>query len=191
MKHELETFRRETLAIFDDIERLLIDLSDDDVNRKPSPTEWSAGECLDHLTITARAYRQTLDAHIERGGPLGSREYRPSWIWRKFVASLEPPVKRKFKAPAPFVPSTARRKEQIATDFMVSHQEILAVLPSIERLDTRRIRISSPFASWVRYPLGLVFYILPAHCRRHLWQAREALARTKPLDGKALGKSAI
>lgn len=171
MKNELELFQREMGEVFARTELLLAGLSDEQVATKPGPGAWSISECLDHLTITAKAYTPLIEFHLGKGTPESGNSYSPGWLGRKFVAYLEPPVKHGFKAPAPFVPAGARRLEEVKRDFMGAHQEILARLEALNRLDLGRIKIESPFAKWVTYPLGLVFYILPAHCRRHLWQA--------------------
>lgn len=177
MKHELELFRRETSAAMDHARHLVGELSAELLHQRPAPTEWSAGECLDHLTITARAYHPLIDEAIARGAPLSAREYQPSWIWRKFLASLEPPVKRKFKTAPAFIPQAQRPPGDVLREFLEEHQRLIDALPRIEPLDLSKIRIASPFAHWMRYPLGLVFYLVPAHCRRHLWQADQAVAR--------------
>ncbi len=177
MKPELEMFRRDTLAAMEHAQRLVGSLSPEAVSRRPSPEEWSVGECLDHLTITARAYHPMVDDAITRGTPLGDREYKPAWIWRKFLGALEPPVKRRFKAAAAFVPEKQRPASEVLNDFVASHEHLIDALPKLDPLDLGQIRITSPFASWMRYPLGLTFYIIPAHCRRHLWQADQVVAR--------------
>ena len=177
MKPELERFRRETTEAMDHARRLVSELSDEVLQKRPSPAEWSAAECLDHLTISARAYHPFVDEAIDRGAPLGTSPYKPRWIWRKFVESLEPPVKRKFKTAPAFVPDRQRPSQDVLRDFLEAHQRLLDALPRVDPLDLRKIRIASPFAQWMRYPLGLVFYLVPAHCRRHLWQADQAVAR--------------
>lgn len=177
MKQELELFQRDTAAALEHARRLFEKLSPEETTQRPTPAEWSVGECLDHLTITAKAYRPIVDEAIARGTPQGIAEYQPAWIWRKFLGALEPPVKRKFKAAAAFVPDNQRPAQEILNDFVQSHEGLIEALPKLEPLDLERIRITSPFASWMRYPLGLTFYIIPAHCRRHLWQADQVAAR--------------
>jgi hypothetical protein len=179
VKPELETFRRETSAAIEHARRLIGGLDAEAVSQRPSPGEWSAGECLDHLTMSARAYHPMVEEAIRRGAPVGASEYKPAWIWRKFLGGLEPPVKRKFKAAPAFVPESRRPAGEILNDFAACHEHLIDALPKLDALDLGKIRIVSPFASWMRYPLGLVFYIIPAHCRRHLWQAEQAAARLR------------
>jgi hypothetical protein len=176
-------FRRDMRVAIEHAQRLAGGLPADLVTQRPAPSEWSVGECLDHLTITARAYHPIVDAAIARGEPRGVDDYQPSWIWPQFVAVLEPPVKRKFKAVSTFLPTQQRPADEVFRDFVEAHQRLIDALPQLEPLDLGKIRIVSPFASWMRYPLGLVFYIVPAHCRRHLWQADQVVARL-PAAGK-------
>ncbi len=184
MKTELETFRREMDAVFVRTETLLAGLSDEQCGTKPAPGAWSISECLDHLTLTAKAYHPTLETYLRKGVPAGGAGYTPGWLGRWFVGYLEPPVKRGFKAPAPFVPADARRLGEVKSDFLAAHEFMLSRLDALDRLDLGRIRIESPFAKWVSYPLGLVFYILPAHCRRHLWQAERVRQIVAPSGGR-------
>jgi hypothetical protein len=132
--------------------------------------------------MTARAYLPEFDRCLAEGRPRGAQSYQPGWLWRKFVESMEPPVSRKYPTAPGFVPSGARSVSEVKRDFFAVHQAILDKLPELEARDLGRIKVQSPFARWMRYPLGLVFYILPAHCRRHVWQAwkvREIVAPQK------------
>lgn len=171
MKTELESFRREMDEIFARTEALLAGLSDEQCATKPAPGAWSISECLDHLTLTARVYHPRIEEHLKKGVPADGEGYKPGWLGRKFLAYLEPPVKLGVKAPAPFVPKNARRLDEVKSDFTAAHEFMLSRLEALDRLDLGHIGIESPFAKWITYPLGLVFYVLPAHCRRHLWQA--------------------
>jgi hypothetical protein len=176
MREELERFRSETRAVFADVEKLVVGLSDEQARTRPAVGEWSIAECLDHLTLTVRAYEPAIEEYLAAGSPQGGSSYRPGWLWRKFVESMEPPVKRKYKTAAPFVPAGARGLEEARRDFFAAHQWVLDKLDALDTLDLGRIKVESPFAKWMRYPLGLVFYILPAHCRRHVWQAENVKA---------------
>jgi hypothetical protein len=121
--------------------------------------------------MTAKAYVPVIESSLAAGLPRGGGSYKPGWLWRKFVESMEPPVKRKYKTAARFAPEWARSVEETRRDFVAAHRWLLDRLESLDALDLGRIKVESPFAKWMRYPLGLVFYILPAHCRRHVWQA--------------------
>ena len=63
------------------------------------------------------------------------------------------------------------------TAFVRVHESLRERVPRLAPVDLGRIRVPSPFAKWVSYSLGLVCYLIPAHCRRHLAQARAAVNR--------------
>jgi len=171
MKDELESFKREMRAVFADVDKLLDNLSDEQARTRPAVGEWSIAECLDHLTMTAQAYVPVIEGSLKAGSPKGGGSYKPGWLWRKLVGSMEPPVKRKYKTTARFTPEWARGVEEARRDFIAAHRWILDRLEALDGIDLGGIKVESPFAKWIRYPLGLAFYILPAHCRRHMWQA--------------------
>jgi hypothetical protein len=171
MKRSLQAFRRDILAMMEEASRIV---THPKFHVKPGPDSWSAAECLDHLTLTARSYRDIIDLGV-REAPRGDVDYRPGLIWRWFVNAMEPPVRRKIKTIAPFLPATKRGAETVLKEFMESHQALLDRLDQLQSVDLRKVKMTSPFASWLRYPLGLAFYLIPAHCRRHLWQANQAL----------------
>ena len=56
-------------------------------------------------------------------------------MWRKFVESMEPPVKGKYKTTARFVPECARRVEESRRDFVAAHQWVLDRLDALDAMD--------------------------------------------------------
>ncbi len=56
----------------------------------------------------------------------------------------------------------------------VVHQVFLTQrLPEYLRLDPNRVRVKTPMGSGLR--LGVLLQVIPAHARRHLWQAARVL----------------
>jgi hypothetical protein len=51
------------------------------------------------------------------------------------------------------------------------HHELARRIELSIGLDAGQARVQSPFASWIRYPLGFSFDFALTHERRHLWQA--------------------
>ena len=67
MRDELERFRREMRVVFADVEKLLRGLSDERARTRPTVGEWSIAECLDHLTLTVRAYEPVIEGILSAG----------------------------------------------------------------------------------------------------------------------------
>ncbi len=176
MKSALELGERETRAAMAEARQLLASITPEAAVRRPRPDAWSAAECLEHLTITADEFLPLLDEAIARRAAGSVGDYRPGWLGRWFLRQIEPAEKqRSFRAPSKFVPAPSEKTgEQALEAFLAAHERLLVRLPQLEPLDLARVRVNSPFATWMSYPVGLVCYLIPAHCRRHLRQARRA-----------------
>jgi hypothetical protein len=91
-------------------------------------------------------------------------------LWR----STEPPVRSRFKTAPAFVPQSAGTRAEVMRDFERLQAALRTELQAAQEVDLGRLRIVSPFAKRLRYNLFSAFSILPAHQRRHLWQAEQA-----------------
>lgn len=176
MKPELERFARETREGMRRAEALYAEQGDAACGHRVSAKVWSVADCLEHLTLTARAYLPLLKEFVKSGASRGGGSYQPSWIWRWFVWSLEPPVRLRVPTPEKFLPPPQLTPRAALEEFLAVHEELLALLPELDELDLGAVKIRSPFGEWMQYPVGLVFCILPAHMRRHLWQADQLFA---------------
>ncbi len=177
MRDELERFRSETRAVFADVEKLVDGLSDEQARTRPAVGEWSIAECLDHLTLTVRAYEPVIE-DVSGGRVTAGRQQLQTGVAVAKVRGVDGAAgETEVQDGGPFVPAGAHGEwKKSRRDFFAAHQWVLDKLEALDTLDLGRIKVESPFAKWMRYPLGLVFYILPAHCRRHLWQAENVKA---------------
>lgn len=143
---------------------------------RPAPDAWSIAECLLHLIQTGCVYLASIDRALEDGrrrGTTGDGPYRHSWFSRWFVASLEPPVKRRSKAPRIFLPPPPNGPTSaILADFEALGAAVGARLDASRGLDLGAIRVVSPVTPLLRISLGMAFALIATHERRHLDQAR-------------------
>ncbi len=120
----------------------------------------------------------TIEAAIKQGRQANMVSDGPfvyGFLSRMFHRLMEPPVKRKFKAPPAFAPGTGLTWPQIEAEWKATHDRLDSLLQQANGLDLVRIKTQSPASSWIRYPIGIAFWIQSAHDRRHLWQAREVI----------------
>lgn len=166
-------------AALRDAQALAAGLDDARMNWRPAAGVWSVAEGLDHLTITCRRMMKAMDAGVDELRAKDQRyagPSRPSWIGRVFLWILEPPVRKmKAKAPPDFVPKPDRPSHLVLSEFTIAHEELLHRWAELEAWDQNRRVVVSPFDPRIRYSIGLTLKIIPAHMRRHLWQAREVL----------------
>jgi hypothetical protein len=160
---------------------LLSGLDDATVNWRPDDRSWSTAQCIDHLNVAARIYQEAMEPALAaartkgrtRRGPI-----RPGWLERKFLASLEPPPKRKLPAPSKIVPALRGNRDDLLEEFRRQHASLSELIRASAGLDLGSIRFQNPFLPLLRFTVGTGLLVVPAHERRHLWQAEQL--RSKP-----------
>jgi hypothetical protein len=184
MAPELEALRGEFDAIAADANGLLAPLSDVRFYWSPAPEQWSVAQCVEHLNVTARNYLPLLDdsiANAKRWGVYGNGPFNYGWLGPWFVRSMEPPARRRHKAPPIFQPTPQsappRKRTDIEAAFRGYQVQFVDRLRQANGVDLAKARVRSPASRWLRLPLGSAFALMAAHERRHLWQARQVLAR--------------
>jgi hypothetical protein len=135
------------------------------------------GQCFDHLNVSNARFLFNFEQAIEegrKGGLTHDGPYRYGFLARWFFRQMEPPVKRRFKAPAIMRPGDDRKTfEQLKTEWDRTHARLQEILRSASGLDLARVKVVSPASNFVKYSVGIGFWIQTAHDRRHLWQARQ------------------
>jgi hypothetical protein len=146
---------------------------------RPTVTQWSAAECVAHLSISTEMFlpvlRRVLDdarthAHAADGEP------KMDILGRVLRWFLEPPVRTRVKTTPAFVPKSIRAKGEAIAEFTALQVQLIDQLRAARDLSAGKTRIVSPFDRRVKYNVYSGFMILAAHQRRHLWQAEQAIA---------------
>jgi hypothetical protein len=168
MAPELEEFRAQFEALSADAGTLVTPLSDTQFAWSPSPDVWSVAQCIEHLNVTARAYLPSLDEGIAsaiRSGVYGTGPFTYNVLGRLMVRSMEPPPFWRFKAPVVFAPPATPQTQRTRSEIMAGFRGY-----QVQYID--RLRQANGV------DLGSGFALQIAHERRHLWQARQLMART-------------
>ena len=145
-----------------------------DWTRRPDPARWSIAECVAHLNLTSAAYLPLLrQALAETNRSTGIRRYRRDplgwFLWR----TAGPPVRRRVKTTAQFIPQAASGQADLVAEFDRWQAELVACVRGAEGLPLSRLRIRSPFDPRLKYNVYAALTILPRHQQRHLWQAEQ------------------
>jgi hypothetical protein len=184
MAPELEEFRVQFEALSAEAGALVTPLSDAQFTWSPSPGVWSVGQCIEHLNVTARAYLPSLDQGIAsaiRAGVYGNGPFTYNVLGRLMVRSTEPPPLWRVKAPAIFAPPAApqaqRTRSEIMAGFRGYQVQYIDRLRQANGVDLAKAKVVSPANRLLHISLGSGFGLQIAHERRHLWQARQLLAR--------------
>src|SRR5690606_26037175 len=87
-------------------------LTDDQLNRRPSPDKWSVGQCLEHLNIVGGLYLPTITRKLKQAKERGSKPaatVRHGYIGQKLTEAMRAPAAQKpMKTPQQFAPSGSR-----------------------------------------------------------------------------------
>ena len=143
-------------------------------------SRWSVALCLQHLAVTNELYggciRDAIDA-ARRQGLVRAAAFAPGFFGRKFIQSLEPPVKRRGRAPSKILPGSALTRTEILTRYHEAHERLRRMARDAAAIDANRATFVNPFIKLVRVKVGTGLQIITAHNRRHLWQAEQVVKR--------------
>lgn len=159
-----------------DARALVAGLTEDQGTWRAEPGSWSVAECLDHLATANRVYLRAMEPPGDRALAQGQRRRgpaRPGVIGRWFVRTLEPPVRPLFRGKAPGVirPRVSPALHDAFDKFLASQEEVRRFLRTYAAIDLAGVRFPNPFVRGVRFSLATGLHVIPAHERRHLWQA--------------------
>ena len=159
-----------------DAETLIADLDDATANWQPPPGgRWSVAQCLHHLAVINEFYLRNCRGYVNAGRQAGHRfaGLHPTMWGRSFVRWLEPPARMKTKAAPVAQPAPSIPRDQLLPLFKASHNEYRALVHDCADVDVNRITMPNPFIKRVRMRMATILLVIPAHDRRHLWQARK------------------
>lgn len=173
---ELEDYARQIDSVIA-VAQALVDNHPVAALARPTPSGgWSPLECLDHVAITLEKYLPAIRIALEAGsGRRAESPFHYGLLARMFLWAVEPPVRVRVKAPAPFAPRPQPDAQATLDHYIEQHNHLQELLRLADGLDLAAIRVVSPANAKLKLPVGAVFGVLTAHARRHLWQARRAL----------------
>jgi hypothetical protein len=137
---------------------------------------WSIALCLDHLTVSNTVYGRAIREAIDTARTAGSKRRGPSapgFFGRKFIESLEPPVKRRTSAPAKIKPLAHTTRAEVLDAYHKAHDEVRGLIAEAAEIDINRATFRNPFIGLVKVKVSTGLHVIAAHDRRHLWQAEQ------------------
>jgi len=150
-------------------------LSDTQFNWRPTPSQWSIGQCFDHLNradtdavqLVAAAMQTARRRKLLHPGP-----YRYGRYSRWLAEMMEPLPRRKMRAPARFVPPEQVSSAEVMSRFMSINAELQKLTRELDGIDLLRVKVRSPLPL-LKMSLGARLQLACAHGRRHLYEARQ------------------
>jgi hypothetical protein len=152
-------------------------LTSSQLNWKRNPSEWSVGQCLEHLAVANEVYLRAIADSLTDCPHAVVEDITPGWFARWFIRTyIEPsPRSRRARAPAKIAPG-ATVDPSVLERFLESNDQAREVVHRAGRVDVNRIRFRNPFVPLVRFTVGTGLEIIAKHQRRHLLQAERIRA---------------
>ena len=177
MDSTVEALLAQLRAVNEDIRTLVEGLDARRLNWSPDGRRWSAGQALEHLSITTDRYLPVLDqaiASLVASGRRSTGAPTLGWFDRLFLRVLEPPVRLRVKAPAAFVAGLGLDPSATWVRWTDTQEAFADRIRRCEGLDLKGVSVRSQFGP-VSFSLYASFAILLAHQRRHAWQIRQLM----------------
>jgi len=154
-------------------------LSAEELNRRPSPSRWSAGQCLEHLNIVGGYYLPSIAARIKKAQERGSKPApiaKSGYIGRRFIEAMRAPVSEKtYVTPQRYAPTGTRLPRTVAEVFSRQIDELLRLVLLARQVNANAIRIPNAIFPLLLFRLTDQLEFLVVHIQRHIAQAEAVL----------------
>lgn len=164
-------------------------LTDDQLNRRPSPGKWSVGQCLEHLNIVGGHYLPVITRKLKQAQERGTRPaatVKHGFIGTKMTEAMRtPPSEKAMTSPQRYAPSGSRLPRTVVEVFVRQLDELEALLAQARQVNANAIRVPNPIVPllWPRLPD--VAEMLVEHLKRHVAQAERVLENRGITPGAA------
>jgi hypothetical protein len=165
-------------TISDDVRTSFSHLSSQQLNWKPSPEQWSVGQCFDHLVAANEGMLSQIDLKITglaKPTVFERLPLLPKLFGRLVVNAVSPETTRKTKNPAIFDPGQSKISPDVIEKFLALQEKVAAAMTACDRIDVARTMMTSPVAKFVVYSLLDGYRIIVYHEKRHLQQAKRVM----------------
>ncbi|MGC4046471.1 MAG: DinB family protein [Armatimonas sp.] len=160
-------------AVAPRVDSLLSGLEEAQLHANATPTAWSLGQCLEHLTLAAEKIAEQLEAALAgHTSELGSLEaWKPGFFERKFIAMCGPDAGGKTPVPKIFEPSGTWNIETTRTRLKDAHARLLAA--DVKASDTDLVKVKAASAAMPLLKLRMAAWLeaCAVHADYHLSQA--------------------
>jgi len=151
-------------------------LNPEQLNWRPRPDAWSAGQCLEHLQITNEVYLPAISIALEGQDRSPVPEIALSRFSRWFIRNYIAPNPGGARAQAPKKIQPAKQVDPAILDaFLRSNQTVRDMVARASAYNVNTIRFKNPFIPLLRFTVGTGLEIVTQHQSRHLLQAEGVL----------------
>ena len=176
----LEQWLEETKKVPEKLEEVFSNLTEEELNHKPNPSQWSIGELVDHIMVTNSLYFPKYQKIIDGNhkNPFTSRfKYVTDFLGKSILHSVNPENKKKLKTVKKFEPHSKQFKLEQLEAFRKSNKELIDLVLKTDKVNHHKTYIVSPASPIIVYSLEYANKIMLWHGLRHIEQAAEVLSK--------------
>jgi hypothetical protein len=158
---------------------LFYELTEEQMNQKPSESTWSIAQNMEHLIRVNESYFPIIKSMQEgnyKTAFTGNVGFLVNAFGKMILKSVQPDRKKKTKTFGIWEPDKNKIITHILTRFHAHQLELKQTIIDSRHLLEKGTVISSPANKYIVYKLETAFDIIVAHEERHLEQAKEALS---------------
>jgi hypothetical protein len=160
-------------------------LSPDVLNRRPSPSRWSVGQCLEHLNIVGGHYLPEIAARLTKAMAQGSKPaaaVKSGFVGRRLIEAMRRPAsERALTTPQRYAPTGTRLPRTVTEVYSRQLDELLRLVLLARQVNANAVRIPNPLIPFLYIRLTDQLEFLIVHIQRHVKQAEAVL---KGLEAK-------
>jgi hypothetical protein len=151
-----------------------VGLSEEALNGKPGPKEWSIAQIFEHVRIANEAYLPAMQRAAEQANFGRDVEVRHTLFGSLLIKASGPSG----NAPAPkrLIPGEGPFERDVVERFAIDHGQVIELAQRCEGVDLTRVKVRNPFLPVIGMNLADCFEIVVGHGERHIAQI-EALSR--------------
>ena len=157
-------------------------LSAEDLNRRPGPSRWSAGQCLEHLNIVGGYYLPSIARRIAKAQARGSKPtatVKQGFFGGRFINAMRTPASEKaYTTPQRYAPTGTRLPRTVAEVFSRQIDELLRLTLLARQVNANAVLIPNAVFPPLLLRLADQLEFLVVHIKRHIAQAEAVLAGT-------------
>lgn len=172
-----DNFISDTESVIMDLAKFK-NLSEYQINCKPSAEVWGVAECIDHLIVTNKIYLTEFEkqfAQKQITADCAKTKSRHKLLSKFIIKSVGPKNVRKVKTFPVFMPSKSDHTLKVFDEFKRIQTDFINIVRTYKDLDFNRYILSSPAAKIIKENFCDVLEIIRLHDRRHFNQAERIL----------------
>ncbi|MDB5235763.1 MAG: hypothetical protein JWR44_2756 [Hymenobacter sp.] len=154
-------------------------LSAEELNRRPGPSRWSAGQCLEHLNIVGGYYLPSIAARIAKALARGSKPAataKQGYFGRRMIEAMRTPASVKaYTSPQRYAPTGTRLPRTVTEVFSRQLDELLRLTLLARQVNANAVRIPNAIFPLLLLRLTDQLEFMVVHIQRHIAQAEAVL----------------